>query len=263
MNSATTSQTAATNPSAMPGLVADARLPGGKGAAARLRRTGQIPAVAYGKGLPATSIAVSPKEILSILKSERGKNSVIKITLAAYGEKSADKSAATKSLLVMIRDYTYHPVNRNLEHVDFVEVKLDEAVNVDIPLIFTGKPIGVTTGGIIRQVYRTVPVSCLPDRIPLRLEIDITHLALGEHVSTQDLNLGEGVAVRLPAEQTLIAIVAPDKVPAEDEVVAAVPGAAAAPGAPGAPAAAGGAAAPAAAAGGKDAKAPAKDAKKK
>ena len=263
MNSATTSNTAATNPSVMPGLVADARLPGGKGAAARLRRTGQIPAVAYGKGLPATSIAVSPKEILSILKSERGKNSVIKITLAAYGEKSADKSAATKSLLVMIRDYTYHPVNRNLEHVDFVEVKLDEAVNVDIPLIFTGKPIGVTTGGIIRQVYRTVPVSCLPDRIPLRLEIDITHLALGEHVSTQDLNLGEGVAVRLPAEQTLIAIVAPDKVPAEDEVVAAVPGAAAAPGAPGAPAAAGGAAAPAAAAGGKDAKAPAKDAKKK
>jgi large subunit ribosomal protein L25 len=263
MNSATTSNTAATNSSVMPGLVADARLPGGKGAAARLRRTGQIPAVAYGKGLPATSIAVSPKEILGILKSERGKNSVIKITLAAYGEKSADKSAATKSLLVMIRDYTYHPVNRNLEHVDFVEVKLDEAVNVDIPLIFTGKPIGVTTGGIIRQVYRTVPVSCLPDRIPLRLEIDITHLALGEHVSTQDLNLGEGVAVRLPAEQTLIAIVAPDKVPVEDEVVAAVPGAAAAPGAPGAPAAAGGAAAPAAAAGGKDAKAPAKDAKKK
>ena len=260
MNSATTSNTAATNPSVMPGLVADARLPGGKGAAARLRRTGQIPAVAYGKGLPATSIAVSPKEILGILKSERGRNSVIKITLAGQ----ADKSAATKSLLVMIRDYTYHPVNRNLEHVDFVEVKLDEAVNVDIPLIFTGKPIGVTTGGIIRQVYRTVPVSCLPDRIPLRLEIDITHLALGEHVSTQDLNLGEGVAVRLPAEQTLIAIVAPDKVPAEDEVVAAVPGAAAAPGAPGAPAAAGGAAAPAAAAaGGKDAKAPAKDAKKK
>jgi large subunit ribosomal protein L25 len=239
------------NAQGMAQLGADGRTGTGKGEAKRLRLQGKVPAVAYGKDLASTLLTVSPKDVLQILQSDRGANAVIEMSVAGANK-----------LLVMIRDYTYHPVNRGLEHVDFVQVKLDQPVNVDVPLHYTGKPAGVTTGGIIRQVYRTVPVSCLPDRIPLKLEIDITHLNMSEHVATQDLKLGAGVTVRLPPEQTLIAIVAPEK---EREEVAAV-----VPGAPGAPAAAG--AAPAAEAG-KDAKgapaaktaaaAPVKDAKKK
>ncbi len=256
------SQRPKTDSTTMPDITAVPRVANGKGDAQRLRRTGQIPAVAYGKGLPAASIAVSPKDVLGILKTERGKNNVIKMKV---------DGASASDLLVMIKDYSYHPVTRSLEHVDFVQVKLTEEVEVDLPLLFTGKPAGVTQGGIIRQVYRTVPIRCVPDRIPVKVEVDITHLKLGEHVATKDLELPEGVKVRLPEEQTLIAIVTPEKDrSAEEAAAAAVPGAAGAPGA--APAAAGGAApaagagaAPAAAAG-KDAKAgaaPAKDAKKK
>lgn len=242
----------------MPDLAAVTREAHGKGEARRLRRTGQVPAVAYGKGLPAASIAVSPKDVLAILKSERGKNNVIKMKV---GEKP--------EFLVMIKDYSYHPVKRDLEHVDFVEVKLDQQVEVDLPLVATGKPVGLTEGGLIRQVYRTVPIKCLPDRIPVKVEIDISHLHLGEHIATQDLKLPEGVVIRLPAEQTLVAIVAPEKDRSAEEAAAA-PGAPGAAPAAGAAAPAAGAAAPAAA-GGKDAKAgapaagaaPAKDAKKK
>jgi large subunit ribosomal protein L25 len=234
-------------------LVADGRTGTGKGHARRLRREGKIPAVAYGKELAATLLAVSPKEILQILESDRGQNAVIEMSVTA-GQK----------LLVMIRDYTYHPVDRDLEHVDFVQVKLDKAVEVEVPLVYTGKAAGVVAGGIVRQVYRKVPVACLPDRIPLKIEIDITHLGMSEHVATKDLKLGEGVTARLAPEQTLIAIVAPEKERAEDvAATGAAPGAAAAAGA-----------APAAAEAGKDAKAapaaktaaaaaPAKDAKKK
>jgi len=217
----------------MPALKANPRNDVGKGAARRLRATGQIPAIAYGKGLPSTPVSVSPKEVLGILKSERGKNSVIELEL----------DAGKKKILAMIRDYSYHPLNRDLEHVDFVEVKLDQPVDVDIPLVTTGKAVGVTLGGVLRQVYRTIPVRCLPDRIPLKVETDVSHLKLGEHIATQDLKLTEGVTVRLPAEQTLVAVVAPEKERAED--VAAAPGAPGAPAAAGAPAA-GGAAAPAA-----------------
>ncbi len=233
-------------------LGADGRTGTGKGEAKRLRLQGKVPAVAYGKDLAATLLAVSPKEVLQILQSDRGQNAVIEMDVAK-GEK----------LLVMIRDYTYHPVNRSLEHVDFVQVKLDRPVNVEVPLHYTGKPAGVVTGGIIRQVYRSIPVSCLPDRIPMKLEIDITHLAMGEHVATQDLKLAAGVTVRLPAEQTLISIVAPEKERAED-IAAAAPGAAGAPAAGAAPAAEAGKDAKAApAAKTAAAAAPAKDAKKK
>jgi large subunit ribosomal protein L25 len=108
-------------------------------------------------------------------------------------------------------------------------------------------------------------VRCLPDRIPLKIEVDISHLDIHESLPTSALTLPEGVEVRLAPEQTVIAIVAPDKDRAEEEAAAAaaLPGAAPA---AGAPAAAGGkaaAGAPAAAAAGKDAKAPAKDDKKK
>ena len=241
----------------LPTLAADARTASGKGEVRRVRASGKVPAVAYGKSLKSTPIAVSPKDVVGILTSEHGRNSVIKLGLAGMNE-----------LLVMIRDYTYHPLTRTLEHVDFVEVKLDQPVDVDVPLFGLGKAAGIAQGGIVRVVYRTIPVRCLPDRIPVKLEIDISHLALGEHVSTSDLKLVEGVTIRLPAEQTLIAVVTPEKERVEDTVSTS---AAVAPGAPGAPAAAGaapaaGAAAPAGKTAGAPAAkeaAPAKDDKKK
>jgi large subunit ribosomal protein L25 len=235
---------------AMHNVTANPRSEFGKGAARRLRHAGQIPAVAYGKDLAAMPLSISPKEIVTILKSERGQNTVVQM------------KAGQKDLLVMIKDYAIHPVTRALEHVDFVEVKLDKAVDVEIPLVITGKAVGVTNGGIVRQVYRTLPVRCLPDRIPLKVETDVTALDLGDAIAPKDLKLPEGVEIRLAENQTLVSVVAPEKDRSADEAAAA-PGAPAAAGAAAAPAAAGGKAAPAAA--GKDAKAaaPAKDAKKK
>jgi large subunit ribosomal protein L25 len=230
----------------MPVLKALSRIAAGKTEARRLRRKGLVPAIAYGKELPSTPIAVPPKDVTIILKSDRGKNTVLELELEG------------KKLLAMIREFALHPVKRELEHVDFIEVKLDKPVDVQVPLVALGKAVGVTKGGVLRIVHRTVPVRCLPDRIPVKLEADVSHLELGQHVSTQDLKLPEGVIVRLPPEQTLIAVVAPEK---EVEEVAAVPGAvpaggSVAPGAPGAVPAAG-AAAPAAEA------APAKEERKK
>lgn len=232
-------------------LEAQTRTAGGKAEAGRLRRTGKIPAVAYGKELASTPLAITPKDVVTILKSERGKNTVIQMKVGG------------KDLTVMIKDFTVHPVDRALRHVDFVEVKLDKPVDVEIPLVATGKPIGVTNGGILRQVYRMLPVRCLPGVIPLKVEVDVTHLELGYAIQTKDVKLPEGVAPRVPAEQTLIAVVTPEKEKVEEEAVPGAPGApgAAAPGAPGAPAAAG--AAPAAGAPAAGAAAPAKDEKKK
>jgi large subunit ribosomal protein L25 len=232
-------------------VAATTRTTRGKGAARRLRNAGQIPAVAYGKGLAkALPLSVTPKDIISVLKSERGQNTVLKMQVPDAPE-----------LLVLIKSFTLHPVQRTLEHVDFVEVKLDRPVDVDVPLVATGKPIGLANGGIVRQVYRTVPVRTLPDRIPLKIEVDISGLDIHESLHASALPVPEGVEVRLPAEQTVIAIVAPEKDRSEEEAAAA-PGAAAAAPAAGAAAAGKAPAAAAGAAAGKAA-APAKDDKKK
>jgi large subunit ribosomal protein L25 len=177
--------------------------------------------------LESTPIAVLPGDVTAILKSELGQNTMLELNLE------------DKKLLAMVRDFAVHPVKRNLEHVDFIEVKLDRPVDVGVPLFAIGKAVGVVKGGVLRVVYRTVPVRCLPNRIPAKLEADVTNLELGQHIATQDLALPEGVSVRLPPGQTLVAVVAPEK---EVEEVAPVPAAAGAvpataAGAPAAPAA--------------------------
>ena len=140
----------------MPTLKAQSRAPAGKGEARRLRRTGFVPAIAYGKGLPSTPIAVVPKEVAVILKSERGQNTVLQLELDG------------KKLLAMIRDFSVHPVKRALEHVDFIEVKLDKPVDVEVPLFSTGKPVGVTKGGVLRIVLphrsRSMPARSHPGK---------------------------------------------------------------------------------------------------
>jgi large subunit ribosomal protein L25 len=235
-------------------LDAKVRSQAGKSAARRLRHEGHIPAVAYGKELPTVAIAVPPKGLSEILKSELGQNSVVE--LAVEGG---------KKITVLLREYTVHPVSRELLHADFVEIKLDKPVDVEVPFVCKGKAAGVVLGGILRQVYRRLPIRCLPEKIPTLIEHDVTPLNLGDHVKTSDLKLPEGVSVRLPADQTVAGIVAPEKERPEDvEPTGGAPAAAgaAAPGAAGAaaPAAAGGAAAAAPAAGA--AAAPAKDEKK-
>lgn len=222
---------------------AESRIAAGKGAARRLRREGFVPAVAYGRGLPSTALSVSPKEVSGILKSEHGKNSVFELAMP------------DKTLIVMVRDFVLHPIARTIEHIDFIEVKLDQPVDVEVPLLTTGKCVGVTNGGVLRVVYRMLPIRCLPERIPVKIEADVTKLELGEHIATRELSLPEGVVARIPPEQTIISVVAPEK--EVEEAVAAAPGAVAAaatPAAGAAPAAAGEAAAAAGKDDGKDKK---------
>jgi len=214
----------------------------GKGAARRLRSEGKIPAVAYGKSLPTQALAIGPEAIKAVLASERGRNTVV--TLDVDGK---------AGLTVLLSDYQYHPMTRSLLHADFVQIHLDQPVNVEVPLELVGKAAGVVAGGTLRQVFRKLPIRCLPGQIPVKITHDVTALGLDGHVGTKDLTLPEGVSVRLPAEQTVASVVT-EIVRAEEE---AAPAAAAA-AAPAAGAAAAKPAAGAAAAKAPAAKAPAK-----
>ena len=199
----------------------NARQGKGKGEATRLRRSGQIPAVAYGKKLAAQSLAVKPEELRSVLTSERGRNTVIELDVDGKNK-----------LTVLLRDYQHHPVSRAILHADFVQIALDEPVDVQIPLEMTGKPVGVVKGGVLRQVFRRIPVRCLPQKIPVKVVHDVTELDLDGHVPAKALALPEGVEVRLPPEQTVIAIVTEKAAPEEEEQAAAPAAAAGAAGAP-------------------------------
>lgn len=217
-------------------IVATVRKPEGKGAARRLRGAGQIPAVWYGGGgTSSQSIAVSPLELTKILMGPHGRNTVMQLKVEG------------QELLVMLREFQRHPIARTLLHADFIQVKLDEEILVEVPLTTTGKPAGVLKGGNLNVVYRRVPLYCKPDKIPVQISVDVTELDMGDGVTAAKIVLPEGVRIGLDQNQTIVSVTAPEKEPTPEETAAAegtvVEGAApaegaAAAGAPGAPGAA-------------------------
>jgi len=187
-------------------LDASLRNQGGKGPARRLRVNGKIPAVAYGKDLPAVSIAVSPKELRRLLEGTHGLNTLINLHIEGRPE-----------IPTLVADYQYHPVTRELLHADFKQVSLQEPVDVRVPVEITGRAVGVTQGGTLKQVYRELPVRVLPDRIPVKITLDVTNLGLEQSSQVKDLSLPEGVKVLLPDNQTIVGVQAARRATEEEE----------------------------------------------
>ncbi len=178
-------------------VTANARHETRKGPARRLRASGKIPAVAYGKNLAPLSLSVSPRELEDILNSDRGRNTVIELDVDGKDR-----------LTVLLNQYQYHPVSRSLLHADFFQIDLKDEVRVDIPFELVGRSKGVVMGGVLRQVFRKLPVRCLPEHIPVKIVHDITELDLEQHVHVEDLSLPEGVVVELAPKRTVAGIIA-------------------------------------------------------
>jgi len=198
-------------------LAAQVREKTGKGVARRLRAAKQIPAVLYGphaeKPLP---IAVDPKALRQAIHTAHRFNTILTLQLDQGGERTA-----------MLRDYQQDPVTRELLHADFYEVALDKPVTVEVPLVLTGRSVGVAEGGVLAQSRRVVDVVCLPREIPEKLEYDVTAMKVNEALHVSEIKAPAGVKIRYVNDFAVAVITAP-----EAEVVspaAAAAGEAAAP----------------------------------
>jgi len=80
-------------------VTATPRKTSGKNEARRLRASGSIPAIAYGKGEPALALTVSPKAVSNVFTHPLGRNSVIELDIEG-----------SETLTVLLTDYQYHPV---------------------------------------------------------------------------------------------------------------------------------------------------------
>ncbi|MEZ4374902.1 MAG: 50S ribosomal protein L25 [Polyangiaceae bacterium] len=177
----------------------------GKGAARRMRRADQIPAVAYGKELKPVALAVSPKALKDAILGKFGLNCVIKLEIEG-GE----------SFHTLVAEHQYHPVSRELLHADFLRIDMSKPVDIDVPFELKGRAKGVVLGGELRQVYRQLPVTCMPGQIPEKIVLDVSDLGLDDSVAVKGLQLPEGVTVRMGENRTVAAVVAGRKAKAAD-----------------------------------------------
>jgi len=199
-------------------LTAQVRKTLGKGAARSLRRQSLVPAVLYGRDVESTLLSVSPTDLERATSTASAENILIDLTITD-GESMRNQRA-------MIREIQVDPVKRNILHVDFLGISMDRQITVEVPINLVGDPVGVSAGGMLQQVLRSVEISCLPDRIPDTLELDVSSLTMGHSLHVSDLRAPGGVELLSDPRLTLATVLAPKRVeekpaaPAEGEELA-------------------------------------------
>ncbi|MEA2600185.1 MAG: large subunit ribosomal protein [Acidobacteriota bacterium] len=167
----------------------------GKNANRRSRARGKIPAVVYGGGKESVSIEIDRKTLVDMMKGHSGENPIFLLKL---GDKERH---------AMIRNTQVDPVSRQVIHIDFQRVLLDQKVRVAVPVELVGTAVGVKVeGGMIDFVTREVHVECLPGQIPKHLEVDVTELHVGQHVEARALTIPEGVVLLEEPDRVIISL---------------------------------------------------------
>ena len=161
---------------------AAARTGTGKGPNRRLRAQGMVPGILYGKGNDPVQIAVKPIDVVNVLESPLGRNSVLGIEVEGGGSFNA-----------LIRDFQLEPVRRTLLHVDFLLVQESVPVVVDVPVELTGMGEFEKLGGQRRMTGRTIKISCLPAYIPDSISIDVAHIDKPEVIYASAVDLGDNI----------------------------------------------------------------------
>lgn len=188
-------------------LKANIRKKTGNGPARVLRRGGEMPAVLYGRKTEPILLSVNIKELEQILK----KSNINQLLLDLIIENG---KSVTKS--VMIKELQTQPVSRNYLHVDFYEIDMARKIKVNVPVVTMGKSAGVEAGGILQIIRREIEVLCLPNKIPEKIEIDITDLEIGDSVHVEELPLEEDAEIQADTNFTVLTVLSP-KVEAEPE----------------------------------------------
>jgi large subunit ribosomal protein L25 len=184
-------------------LTAEPRAERGSRPAGRLRRAGRIPAVVYGLGGSTVPVTVPSRELGHILT--HGANTLI--TLRLDGDDQ----------LTLARQVQRHPTRGDFVHVDFIRVRTDVAVSAEVALHLLGEPEGVRNGGLLEQLVFGLPIEAMPQNIPASIEVEVSHLDIGDQVRLDELTLPPGVTATIEPDALLAQVVAPRVVEAEAE----------------------------------------------
>ena len=181
-----------------------------KGDNNRMRADGNIPAVFYSKNNPSVNIAIDGKDFARAQRAvEQGTLSTTVFTLMFSG----------RAIKAIIKDIQYQITTYKVWHLDFEELKADMKVNIRVPIQLTGKEdcIGEKTGGgTLRQIIRTMKVSCLPNAIPKSFVLNVKEVQFKDKDSKEagspakrflsDIKLPAGVASLANLEDVVVVL---------------------------------------------------------
>jgi len=173
-----------------------------------MRRDGLVPGVVYSGGSEATPFQVVERDVRNVLSEG-----------AALFDLEIEGS---KAVPVVIKDEQHHPVRGSIQHLDLMQVKLDEAIQAEVVLELEGVEVapGVKGGGVLEHVTREITIEALPTQIPDNIVVDVSAMEINDTLQLSTVTPPEGVKFVAddPEEITIVTLSPPRVEEVEPEV---------------------------------------------
>ena len=179
----------------------------------RLRAEGKIPAVVYGHGMDPISVSVDRRELRQALSGAAGMNTILDLSVdgAVYP--------------TLIKDVQRHPVKRSVQHIDFIQVNLNEEIVVSVPIHLEGEAKEVSANnGLVDLTMQELEVRTTPRSIPDGITIDVTDMTMDTVIRIADLPLPAGVTAEGDPEAPVVTVLVMRATVEDDEDAAVVEG---------------------------------------
>lgn len=163
------------------------------------RREGFIPAVVYDKMGKSVPVKLEKKAFEAHLRHmEQGSLATVQFKMTLGKE----------TFTAIVKDITYHRTSYNIQHIDFMRVAPTDVITVNIPVVLKGADacIGITQGGKLKKVKRSVKTTCLASELPKHFVIDVEKVPLGGQVRVSDVKLAPSMKLRIHEKQVLVSV---------------------------------------------------------
>lgn len=172
-----------------------------RGGAKKLRDSGRIPAVIYGRQQQPQNLEVAATELENLIHHSVSENLLIDLAV---------KDDARPKRLALVQEVQHHALSGKMLHVDFHEVAENEKVTIMVPVETAGEAVGVKTGGgVLEHVLFKIKVRALPKDLPEVITVDVSHLEIGQSIHIGDIKPAEGVEVLGDKHISVIAVAEP------------------------------------------------------
>jgi len=169
-----------------------------RGEVKKLRSTGRVPGVVYGRNTKPTNVELNHVEIRNLMHHSASENVLV------------DLAVNSAKRLALVQDVQHHPLSGAILHVDFHEVAENEMVTVSVPVESTGEAVGVKTGGgVLEHVLFKLKVRALPKDLPEVIAVDVTSLEIGKSLHISDITAPPGVEILGEKKAVVLSVAAP------------------------------------------------------
>jgi len=165
----------------------------GKSSAKKIRQSGFVPAVLYGKDMAALSLEIPEKDFSKGL-SKYGSNALFNIKVGA------------EAYITMVTEVQRAPLSKKTFHIDFHKISLDTTVSAMIPIRLEGESKGVKAGGTLEQYLWNLEIEVLPLEIPEHIILDVTSLELDGEFRVKDLTAPKGAKIITSEDEVVVAV---------------------------------------------------------